>query len=364
MSKIISVFNNKGGVGKSTICWNLADSLGQKGKKVLLIDFDPQCNVSLAVLGESIFVNTLPTQNTPYGATIRSFLQRFLQNTGGEEIFLHQGPNTSTNVHMIAGDFWLNVYAESLNVGADLLAGTGLSRYVALRQIIKKATETVGFEFDFVILDLPPSFGALVRAAFYSSDYFLVPCTSDNFSVYCVGLIGQMVPAFIDDWQIGLARFKQTNPHFTDFDDLGKPVFAGWIFNGFDTARKRRTTTELAKGTPEHDKQMILADQTMHDRIESAITTDLVGRLKAGITTYNPVAQALPQGYRVGDIEDANVLIQNSLWLSVPIGELDKHQQVAGLQDRTTWRQNQIDQIQMLKGKFDELADNVIANCL
>ena len=43
MAKLISIFNNKGGVGKSTICWNLSDTLGRMGKKVLLIDFDPQC---------------------------------------------------------------------------------------------------------------------------------------------------------------------------------------------------------------------------------------------------------------------------------------------------------------------------------
>lgn len=64
MAKLISLFNNKGGVGKSTICWNLADTLGSRGKKVLLIDFDPQCNLSIAVLGEQRFVGTLPTQNS------------------------------------------------------------------------------------------------------------------------------------------------------------------------------------------------------------------------------------------------------------------------------------------------------------
>jgi chromosome partitioning protein len=51
MANIVSVFNNKGGVAKSTICWNVAYALDQKSKKVLLIDFDPQCNLSLACLG-------------------------------------------------------------------------------------------------------------------------------------------------------------------------------------------------------------------------------------------------------------------------------------------------------------------------
>jgi len=178
------------------------------------------------MLGDYLFVRTLPTENVPYGKTIRSFLQRFLQNTGGEEIFLHSGPHTDANVKLIAGDFWLNVYADSLNVGADLLTGTGLSRYVALQKILAAAQTKNDATFDYAIIDLPPSFGALVRAAFYSSDYYIVPCTSDNFSVYCVGLIGQMVPSFVNDWEIGLRRFKHTNPHFTDFDDLGRPVFA------------------------------------------------------------------------------------------------------------------------------------------
>jgi chromosome partitioning protein len=362
MSKVITVFNNKGGVGKSTICWNLADALGGLGKKVLLIDFDPQCNLSIAMLGEDTFIRALPSQNQPYGTTIRAFLQRFLQNTGGEQIFLHQGPHTSKNVHLIAGDFWMNIYADSLNVGADLLSGTGLSRYVAIKRIIGKAEETLKSVFDFVIVDLGPSFGALVRAAFYASDYYVVPCTSDSFCVYCVGLIGQMVPSFISDWDIGLTRFKASNPQFEEFDDLGKPVFAGWIFNGFDTARERRTPEEIKAGVVK-DKAMIKADETMHDRLEKAVKDDLVATLTKKITSFAPVANNIPAGFRIGDIEDANVLIQNSLWLSVPLGQLTAHQQVVSLYDRRKWAPNQEEQILLLRSKFQNAAKEVLAIC-
>src|ERR1022692_1578717 len=376
MAKLISVFNNKGGVGKSTICWNLADALGRRGKRILLIDFDPQCNLSIAMLGEDLFVKTLPTLNVPYGTTIRAFLQRFLQNTGGEEIFLHRGPmvnsgslfnaepRTSQNVALIAGDFWLNVYADSLNVGADLLTGTGLSRYVALQKIIAAAEQKNDGSFDFVIIDLPPSFGALVRAAFYSSDYYVVPCTSDNFSVYCVGLIGQMVPSFINDWQIGLNRFRATNPHFTEFNVLGCPVFAGWIFNGFDTARHRRTPLEISANAPGGEKEMIQADRTMHERVALAIQDDLVARLRRDITSFQPIAPRLGTDYQIGDIEDANVLIQNSLWLNVPIGQLDNYEQVVSLQDRRKWAWNQLEQIGLIRDKFDSTAQVIETVCV
>ena len=46
MTQVISIFNNKGGVGKTTLVWNVADTLARKGKRVLMVDFDPQCNLS------------------------------------------------------------------------------------------------------------------------------------------------------------------------------------------------------------------------------------------------------------------------------------------------------------------------------
>ena len=77
MAKVISIFNNKGGVGKSTICWNLADALGRADKKVLLIDFDPQCNLSIAMLGDKTFVGILPSKThltePPYGRFFKGF---------------------------------------------------------------------------------------------------------------------------------------------------------------------------------------------------------------------------------------------------------------------------------------------------
>jgi len=345
-TRIISIFNNKGGVGKTTLLWNIGHSLGVLGKSVLLIDFDPQCNLSLAMLGVGTFTETLPTQNLPYGKAIRAFLQRFLQNTGGYEFYSHKAANTNSNTELVAGDFWLNVYAESLSVGSDLLTGTGIAKYVVLREMVIFANDVRAKDglppFDFVLVDLPPSFGALVRAALYSSDYFIVPCTPDTFSSYCVGLIGDMLPTFFQDWQAGFGRFKQSNPQFTKYDSLGRSKFAGWIFNGFDT----------------RGGDYLKADKVHHDEISNSVAHKLVAKLDGNI------CDDLPDGFMMGDIEDMNTLIQNSNWLSVPVGELDSHRPIRSLDDRGTWRPNQVTQIQKLKTDFLHIAQNIMTYCI
>jgi hypothetical protein len=108
---------------------------------------------------------------------------------------------------------------------------------------------------------------------------------------------------------------------------------------------------------------MMQADQTMHDRVVEAIRDDLVKRVSA-ISEFAAVADNIPAEYRIGDIEDLNVLVQNSLWLHVPVGYLDAHEQVKSLRDRAKWADNQVEQILLIRKKFDELAGNVEAICV
>lgn len=342
MTKIISVFNNKGGVGKTTLLWNVADALARKDKRVLMIDFDPQCNLSIAVLGQETFTQTLPTQNVPYGTTIRAYLQRFLQNTGGFEFFSHRGQHTHENAELVAGDFWLNVYAESLSVGADLLTGTGIAKYAVIRDMVDFANEQREIPFDYALVDLPPSFGALVRAALYASDYFVIPCTSDTFSAYCIGLIGEMLPIFMGDWQAGYTRFSRSNPQLPKYQNLGAPHFAGWIFNGFDT----------------RSGGYVRADSIHADNIRCEIDNEIINNPDVA------VASQLGSISMIGDIEDMNVLVQNSIWQSVPVSQLNNFRPLKNLQDKGSWAPNQREQIDLLSEKFSAAADNIIRVCV
>lgn len=340
MAKFVSMFNNKGGVGKTTLTWNVADALADRGKRVLLVDFDPQCNLSIAMLGGERFKELVSDVHA--GHTVRAFLQGYLQNTGPGPISVHSGPHTNEAVKLVAGDFWLNVYSDALSVGNDLLTGNGIAKFTALRAVETKLKEK-GEEFDYVMIDLPPSFGGLVRSSLYSSDYLIIPCTSDTFSEYCIGLIAQMLPQFYADWQNGISRYKQNNYGSKDYDSLGKPKYAGWIFNGFDT----------------RSEKMLRADKAHHESIARA-NVDLATTLRHGLD-YDAVIDGEEENYNIGSVEDMNVLIQNSLWLNVPAAKLAAHGQVQNLAgNKQKWSEAQLTLIGKVAKQINAVADKII----
>jgi chromosome partitioning protein len=352
MTKTISVFNNKGGVGKTTIIWNLAVSLADKGKTVLLIDFDPQCNLSIACLGDQEFSQLLkPTAQDPLGQTVKSFALPYVQQNQIKDVPVFEAKNKPKkgNLHIVPGDFWLNSFSDILNVGTDVIGGSGLYRFILPELIAQKAAAKTEQNYDYVLIDLPPSFNTLVRSALYCSDYFLVPCTPDLFSSYCVGLIGEMLPLFITDWEQGTKRYLASNPTDAVIPTKGHPKFGGWIFNGFDT-RKRNGVTHKVGADAEHHKTII-----------EAVKNTLIPPLKKNIGSYMSIPNFVSE-FEVGGIEDLNVMAPDSIIQNIPIAYLSKVKPTNALRGRGQWATNQIDLMNRMAGEYSKIADYVVKN--
>ncbi|QDY42996.1 ParA family protein [Candidatus Pantoea soli] len=352
----LSLFNNKGGVGKTTLTWNLSVSLAAKGKSVLLIDFDPQCNLSIATLSDQRFANLLRTNaQIPFGQTIRAFGQPYIQQNKTEVIIntpKHPMPQGSGHLDIVAGDFWLNNLSDTLSVGTDLIAGTSVYRFLMPYLISSAAEQATGKEYDYVLIDLPPSFNTLVRSALYCSDYFIVPCTADMFSAYCIGLIGEMLPKFVTDWEQGVARYLSGNPHDPVLPLKGKPKFAGWVFNGFDMRKKQGATVATEVG----------ADLAHRNVISSAVQNALLPSLQS-INSYNAVP-AFVTNAPVAKVEDMNVMAPDSIIQSVPLKYLKTVRPTQHVLVRGQWAKNQLDLMDKMDAEHDKLADHVIANCI
>lgn len=209
--KIVTVFNNKGGVGKTTLTYHLAHALGEIGKKVLLIDLDPQCNLSIIALQmediheiwtpEDRFIEDFAAYRATVGetsfgraiSTPRSihFLLKPTEDGTAELEKLPPPVILSDNVAIVPGRLTLHLFEAKIGERwSGIYQGDPLAIRTAtrVRTIAHEYAAQNGYEI--VIFDTSPSLGALNRHLLSLADGFLIPCSPDLFSVYGIRNIG------------------------------------------------------------------------------------------------------------------------------------------------------------------------------
>jgi chromosome partitioning protein len=181
---IISVSNQKGGVAKSTTAINLSAGLALEGYKVLLIDTDPQANTS------RVFIH--PEVEVPLDTSLYNVIVKFtpLQSVIRKTKF--------SNLHIVPAHIRLS--------GIDLELAQAFDNR---SERLKRALEEVQDQYDYIIIDTPPSLGILTINAFAASDKLLVPVSTGFFAL--TGLV-QLRET------IAMIRQTQLNP---DLDIIG-----------------------------------------------------------------------------------------------------------------------------------------------
>lgn len=155
MGKIMSVANQKGGVGKTTSSVNLSACLAHLGNKVLLVDIDPQGNAT-----SGVGVNKADMDKCVYNVLVEDLPAR--------EVCV---PTNVENLDIIPATIQL--------AGAEIELVPTISREIRL----KKALEEVKDEYDYIIIDCPPSLGLLTLNALTSSDSVLIPVQCEYYAL-------------------------------------------------------------------------------------------------------------------------------------------------------------------------------------
>jgi len=274
--KILTIFNNKGGVGKTTLTYHLAHALAEAGQKVLMIDLDPQCNLTIYSLTEDQiadiwqpedpFIDDFKTARSAASATdfnkIRSkprsvhFMLKPIED-GTEELKKLPPPVTlNNNLDLIPGRLTLHMFESKVAERfSQVYSGDPLAIRTAtsVRSIAEEYTKS--HNYDVVIIDTSPSLGALNRNILSQADGFIIPANPDLFSLYGIRNIGSALALWKKQYDSIFALLSDAKRH--DFSE--KFVrFLGFTLYNARRLQGSKTTNELgiAKAHYNYAKQI------------------------------------------------------------------------------------------------------------
>ncbi|MEN5365597.1 ParA family protein [Stenotrophomonas sp. TWI273] len=328
--KIVTVFNNKGGVGKTTLTYHLAHALGHLGKKVLLIDLDPQCNLTINALQ----VNQIEGMWDAENSYIEDF-QQARERDPSEFAVLVQQPRSihfllkptedgtaeltnspppvalAKDVHLIPGRLTLHKFEAKVG---ERFSGVYQGDPLAIRTSTR--VRTIAHEYariygyDVVIFDTSPSLGALNRNLLSLADGFMIPCSPDLFSVYGIKNIGDALRGWRSQFESifhFLSDQKRSSfpPKFVRF--MGYTIYNAKRYSKFES------DLNLAKAHHDYAKKI---PETISKAIDPENRIDVPGLIEgsmggnAVIHSHNTYP-SMSQKYHV------------PMWLLPTVGHLD-----------------------------------------
>lgn len=294
-AKRIAVFNHKGGVGKTTLTVNLAAALAEAGKRVVLLDSDPQCNLTSYLLEDDVVDKLLDNSDEENGETIWSAVKPVVEGDGSLRPVKAAKTNTA-NCWVVPGDIRLSELEQELGTfWTDCAQGKikGFKGTAVLSSLAQRVATTHGA--DFVFYDTGPNIGPLNRAILLDCDYFIVPAGCDAFSVRALRTLGKTLTNWMRQWD----TFTSANPDGASLLP-GRPHFLGFAMQGFRV----------------YGGGMVRMASKYQARFEKRLLPDLINPLRKIGDDLSPSSAS---GSRLIDIRDFSTLVQQSQEQRVPL---------------------------------------------
>ncbi|MFK7796440.1 MAG: ParA family protein [Aureispira sp.] len=293
--KIISIFNHKGGVAKTTSLYHISWKLTELGKKVLMVDADSQCNLSQITLGQGGFeehIKNNPKQN------IKDALEpAFMSKTsliqpvncpivrGNENLLLLPGSMDLESYSVELGFSFLNAFSTSSNLPGSFY------------YLIKKTAEQ--YNCDYVLIDMNPSLGAINQDLLLSSHYFLIPTAPDFLSKMAVKSLSTVIPK----WENWAQTARKTFQHAVYPLPDSTPHFLGYTVNDYN----------IRGGAPTKAAQKDIAG------IEEEVNKVLVPALrKHGMIKGNQ------DKFKLGTVQDFQSTLKGYQTIGLPVWKLER----------------------------------------
>lgn len=327
-AKTIILFNHKGGVSKTLTTFNIAWMLTEKEKRVLLVDCDPQCNLSALLLKDDF--DDYYTNESTKNMNIKDGLKVAFESRPAPiaPIDCFSSP-LNDKLFLLPGHMDLSEYEPSLSLSMNNNNSmTALQNLPgALYELIRLCAER--YDVDYVFIDVNPGLSALNQIAFTSADIFIVPTNPDPFSLMALKTLLKVLPrwkSWADSTRHVLSSASYPLPN-TEMKFLGE------ISQRFN----RR------KGKPTASYEGIIAE------ISSFVSGEFINELRKNNMVFERTS------YHMAEIPDFGAMLQRANELGIPVFDLNDSQLPGGASfENTTAKRDEI------KNIFSVIADSIL----
>lgn len=303
----ICVFNNKGGVGKTTLLCNLASYLAKhRGKRVLVIDCDPQCNATAYMISET----SLEKIYSKESGTINDIIKPLARGKGYYGDPLPIIKSVGFGLDLIPGDPKFSLAEDFLSKDwVDATAGIyrGLQTTFFVRHLLSRCEN-----YDYVFLDVGPSLGAITRAVLTASEFFIIPMSSDIFSIRGLQNIEISARNWAEELQQGLDRYENRE---------SEKFKAGFVVEEIKLRFLGYVTQQYTAKTVAGKKQPVKAYEKLIRKVAPGVSKHI-------IEVFNP--DKLKVDYLLGEIPYLQSIIPMSQGATKPIFALSSSDGVVG----------------------------------
>lgn len=345
MVKKIVLFNHKGGVSKTTTTFHLGWMLAEKGKKVIMADFDPQCNLTGLCLDYKSAQDLESLYTDRPECNIKSGLSPAFESRPRpiEPIDCVKMENRE-NLYLIPGHIGMSDYETNLGVAQTISGSMETLQNLpgSISYLLNKTAEK--YDADYILIDTSPSLGPINRNLLMTTDYFLIPTTPDFFSVMAIDSLSEIFPRW-KKWANQIKQmdlFKDADYPFPDVN----PKFLGIIIQNY----RRRGGEEAT-----------LAFEKWFTQIETKVGTKFEKVLQENDMLleerkYSEVTFASKK-YTLSKISAFNSLIARSQDTNTPVFALTNSQMIP---ETGAPAQNMTERRDAFRQIFDDLAENIL----
>ena len=205
---VLTFFNNKGGVGKTSLVYHLAWMLYDLGHRVLACDLDPQANLTAAFLNEERLESLWDESDTAYRSTIFECVKPLMQVGDLQLSYLQsivlQPEPFQADLRLIPGDLALAGFEDTLSAEwPNALGSSDLYRPFRILTAFSTIMQEAAAEMNasIILADVGPNLGAINRSALIATDYVVVPLGADLFSLRGLHNLGPTLKRWRQDWK-------------------------------------------------------------------------------------------------------------------------------------------------------------------